>query len=111
VFVARGAALGFAAAFDGMPIYAARLVYVAVQMACVMAASVVIALMTFDAGRGLFENILRRLAILALLVVVPPIVESLVSSDGYPLSFVLPWAAAMTLAVGLGSHIGARFVR
>lgn len=107
-FVARSAAREFASAFDGVPIFAARLVYVAVQMISVIAAALAIAAMTFDAERGLMQNALRRLSLLAVLVIVPPFVESLVSPNGYSLSFVAPWALTMAVALVIGGRIGAK---
>lgn len=107
-FVARAAARQFATTFDGVPIYAARLVYVGVQMVSVIAATLVIAALTFDAGRSLVPNAVRRLSLFSVLVIVPPLVESFTSPNGYPLDFVLPWAGAMTAALVIGSRIGAR---
>lgn len=107
IHVARSAARGFASAFEGAPIVAARLVFVVVQMIVVAAMAWLIAVVTFRAEQDLFGNALRRLSPLAVLVIAPPLVGSLFSS-GYPFSFTLPWTAAMAIALYAGARMAKR---
>lgn len=110
VWVARNAAMAFAQTFDAAPLVAARLVYVGVQMLSVIAVTAALALLTFRAERSLLQNTLRQLGLLSVLILAPPFAESLLSPEGYSLSFVLPWAAAMAIAIFLGGRAGERLV-
>jgi len=106
--VARSAAHEFALAFESAPAMAARLVYIVVQMISVTAGALAIGLIAVGRGHGLFRSAHRRLAVLAVLIIAPALIESLVSEAGYSPTFVLPWAAAMAVAVVLGGRIAAR---
>lgn len=110
VIVARNAAVAFAETFETAPAVAARLVYVGVQMMSVVAATAAVALLTFRAEHSLLHNTLRQLGLLSALILLPPFAESLFSPEGYSLSFVLPWAAAMAIAIFLGGRAGERLV-
>lgn len=110
VAVARSAAVTFAETFPAAPLVTARLVYVGVQMLSVVAVTAGVALLTFRAEQSLLQNSFRRLGLLSALILLPPFVESFLSPNGYSLSFVLPWAAAMAIAIFLGGRAGERLV-
>lgn len=105
--VARGAAQAFAASFEAAPLFASRVVFVFTQMLGVAAVTLTVSLLTFRADRGLVENAVSRLTILALLVIAPPLFESITSSEGYSLSFIAPWILAMGAAISAGASMGA----
>lgn len=108
--VARGAAVYVAAIAADAPIAAGRLVYVAVQMLAVLAVAAAISRMTFRREQGVMENASRRLGLLAVLIVAPPIAQSVFVPNGYSLDFMVPWAVAMVLALYAGAALGTRML-
>ncbi|NOX82883.1 MAG: hypothetical protein GXP06_07835 [Alphaproteobacteria bacterium] len=105
IFIARGAARGFAVATGAQTFFLTRSVYLLVQMTGVSVAGGAIAALTFREQDSFARNTFRRLIPAGAIILSPTLFAMIAPADHYDLSFRLLQLALAVPALFIGARI------